>query len=192
MKPLIEGGVQNSPMMHKQLEKLKKIDINSCYENTKLFYRSTEAKNDYFKENIYYHYAGVSDIYLKVQEPGAVGFEIREFPAPLKIGETTDWIIIHVSRAPFYGDFVLKPYCKTEKKLEFEFEDGQDFYQLNSLGNIDNIDEPNDKAISNIEPFSFKMKIKASVDLKCYGHYPYKILDGHFFVCLYHLQSKHL
>eukprot|EP00485_Elphidium_margaritaceum_P022429 CAMPEP_0202721418 /NCGR_PEP_ID=MMETSP1385-20130828/148708_1 /ASSEMBLY_ACC=CAM_ASM_000861 /TAXON_ID=933848 /ORGANISM="Elphidium margaritaceum" /LENGTH=1151 /DNA_ID=CAMNT_0049385633 /DNA_START=173 /DNA_END=3625 /DNA_ORIENTATION=+ len=119
-------------------------------------------------------------LYVTVDEASDVSFEIRKFPPPLKIGTTTDWIVMHVSRRPFRGEFKIIPFCKQEKKLTFEFEKStQQFYELIGImegGEEDGVVESDgDEDSGDLQSFEFKFKITAPSDLKCYGNYPYQI-----------------
>eukprot|EP01083_Nonionella_stella_P018631 51847_1 len=169
LKPLVTG-VPGEVTTNKQVAKLSEKDIYKCYEHKDGFYAASSAKFPQQRSLLKYS-SNPFSVKLEVEKPGAVSFEIREFPAPLKIGETTEWITVHVSRAPFHGDFILKPWCKTESKLKFEFkQNAQNFYELEA------IQGQNEEAKSErMEPFAFKMKITAPKNLQCFGHFPYKI-----------------
>merc|ERR1719204_582369 len=150
----------------KQLSELKRADQSNCYEKAGGFYKG--FGNAQFRQSGYFKSTAFKiEQKLKVDKPGAVAFEIRAFPEPLKVGEWTKYIKIHVSRYPQHGVFRLTPRCKLEPALKFDIKGGDKYYELGPLA------EGSEDAM--FEPFYFEFRIQAPRGLKCFGNFPYKI-----------------
>jgi len=171
----------NEVKREKQEKEVDKKDTLGCRkkDGPKGYYGNRGA--EYFKEASFLKSTNILGVetYLEITKPGAVAFEIREFPPPLELGKWTEWTKVHVSRLPQEGEFVIKPKCVHEKLLEFQVEGPEKSIDKKLVLEPYAQDEAtkydptaNDPAF---EPFYFRIKIKAPKTLKCWGNYPYKI-----------------
>lgn len=80
----------------KQENELKKQDKNNCLTSRGGYYHNhgvTQFKESSFLKSTFL----ALETYLEIQEPGAIAFEIRQFPEPLEIGKTTGTVPMYDS-----------------------------------------------------------------------------------------------